>query len=90
VMKIPYVIFVFPGFFLAMGVVCLSWPQKIQDLAIRSSEQWPDWMLKYYPLAKWSKEWMRMPRYIWYLRAMGLVFIVAGCFFLLLLVRAPG
>jgi len=61
-----------------IGIVCLRWPRTIQSLATSSSARWPSWYLKYYPFAAWTKEWMKRPSYIWYLRAVGISFVAVG------------
>lgn len=88
-MKIPLVDFIFPGLFLVIGVVCVSWPHVLQGTAMRSSERWPAWMLKYYPFARQSKEFMKTPRYVTLLRVIGILFIIESGLFFYFMLRFP-
>jgi hypothetical protein len=37
-------------------------------------------LLEIHPFAKWGKEFLKTPQYIWYLRTLGMLFIIAGAF----------
>ncbi len=65
-------------FCFGVAIVCLGWPKWIQALSISSSARWPSWHLKYYPFAARTKEWMKRPSYVWYLRAVGIFFATVG------------
>ena len=63
--------------FLIVGVVCLVWPEKVQEFAIRWSGQG---LGKYNPFLGW----MKTRGYIWMLRIIGIIAI--GVFILALFV----
>lgn len=79
---------IFLVFWLVCAAVCLIWPEKVQTVAIKASSKWPDWFLKYYPFARWTKEWMRTAGYLWYLRATG-AFLIVVIFSLAVIVLRP-
>ena len=68
---------IFLAFLLVFCIVCVFWPKKIQSVAIRSSSSWPEWFVKYYPFARWAKEWIATPGYLHYLRVIGGFFVFA-------------
>ena len=73
----PRVLFLavcFEVFYLAVGVSCLIWPQKIQDFALRYEGSK---FFYYYSPFKW---WVRTRYYIWQLRIIGLLALATGIF----------
>ena len=70
------------AFFLAVGVIALVWPERIQS-----------WILTFHEgahgFAKWNPllDWMRTSSYIVSLRIVGVLSIAAGCLVILALVK---
>ena len=51
------------AFFMAVGIVCLVWPDKIQDLAIKSNVKFGKFNL--------LSDWVKTPAYILSVRIIG-------------------
>ena len=67
--------------FLAVGAVCLLWPEKVQEYALRWSGQG---LGKYNPFLGWIKT----HSYIWTLRVIGITAIGIFVFALFVIIRA--
>ncbi len=64
--------------YLTVGIICLIWPEKVQEFALSRGG-----VFFYHPL----RAWVRKSPSLWSLRAVGLTAIVTGCFIAVLLLR---
>ena len=76
------------SFWVVFAAICVIWPKSVQALSTRSASRWPAWYLKYYPFARWTKEWMNTPAYVSYLRVMGILMIFLGGIMMIVFFRA--
>lgn len=68
--------FAFCMFAFGVGLICLLWPKKMQEYALRHSTKFYFWQNPFLG-------WMKTRSYLVYLRVMGAVFLAAGAFVLL-------
>ncbi len=68
---------------LAIAVVCLVWPDRVQQFAL-------DYYASHRTAAKWNPfmEWMKTRQYIWSLRILGLISLTGVLLALLVIMRA--
>jgi len=69
--------------FLAVGSVCLFWPQKVQEYALRWSGQ---------GLGRYSLflGWIKTPSYVWTLRVIGIIAISLFVLSLFITIKQTG
>ncbi len=68
----------------AIALVCLGWPRKVQEWTIRAVDMGPIWMHRANPMQSWASRYVRDPFYIWHARIIG---GIASAVVLILLLR---